>query len=124
MKVSTTTAPAGPGPRSTSQHVARLRDLSAQQWKSGLAAWLGWLFDGRDMPLHVLVAPPFVAELPGAADQKDPLVGNRSSLIQSATCASAWPDTVLPGASGADPRPAGRTGGPGRGAGNHPRHPP
>jgi hypothetical protein len=28
----------------------RLGDLSRAQWKSGLAAWLGWLFDGLDMP--------------------------------------------------------------------------
>ncbi len=26
-----------------------MRDLSAVQWKSGIAAWLGWLFDGLDM---------------------------------------------------------------------------
>ena len=29
--------------------VARLRDLSSVQVKSGVAAWLGWLFDGLDM---------------------------------------------------------------------------
>jgi hypothetical protein len=28
----------------------RLGALSRAQWKSGLAAWLGWLFDGLDMP--------------------------------------------------------------------------
>jgi hypothetical protein len=43
----------------------RLSDLSVQQWKSGIAAWLGWLFDGLDMPIYVLVATPFVAELLG-----------------------------------------------------------
>ena len=43
--------------------VRRLHDLSGQQWKSGIAAWLGWLFDGLDMHLYVLVAAPFVAEL-------------------------------------------------------------
>ena len=42
---------------------ARLRDLSPAQWKSGAAAWLGWLFDGLDMHLYTLVALPFVAEL-------------------------------------------------------------
>ena len=25
-----------------------LRDLSPEQWKSGIAAWLGWFFDGLD----------------------------------------------------------------------------
>jgi MFS family permease len=42
---------------------AGARDLSAAQWKSGLAAWLGWMFDGMDMHLYPLVALPFVAEL-------------------------------------------------------------
>src|SRR6516164_597155 len=67
-----------------SREVTRLRDLSPQQWKSGAAAWLGWLFDGLDMHLYVLVAAPFVAELLGVANQKDPLVTSRSSWIQAA----------------------------------------
>src|SRR5690349_24161326 len=66
------------------QEVVRLRDLSAQQWKSGIAAWLGWLFDGLDMYLYVLVAGPFVAELLGAASAKAPEVGYYSSWIQAA----------------------------------------
>ncbi|HEV3341936.1 MAG TPA: MFS transporter [Pirellulales bacterium] len=64
--------------------VSRLRDLSGQQVKSGLAAWLGWLFDGLDMHLYVLVAAPFVAELLGASNQQDPRVGYYSSWIQAA----------------------------------------
>src|SRR5438552_10036615 len=71
-------------PGTAGTEVTRLRDLSPQQWKSGAAAWLGWLFDGLDMHLYVLVATPFVAELLGVADQKDALVGNRGSLIQAA----------------------------------------
>lgn len=66
------------------QEVTRLRDLSAQQVKSGLAAWLGWLFDGLDMHLYVLVATPFVAELLQVTNQKDPQVGYYSSWIQAA----------------------------------------
>jgi MFS family permease len=66
------------------RQVSRLSDLSAQQWKSGLAAWLGWLFDGLDMHLYVLVATPFVAELLRVSDPKDPAVGYYSSLIQAA----------------------------------------
>ena len=62
-------------PPSSGQDVTRLRDLSPQQWKSGVAAWLGWLFDGLDMQLYVLVAAPFVAELLGAASAKDPAGG-------------------------------------------------
>jgi len=61
-----------------------LRDLSAQQWKAGLAAWLGWLFDGLDMHLYVLVAAPFVAELLGVTSPKDESVGYYSSWIQAA----------------------------------------
>ncbi len=44
----------------------RLRDLSPQQLKSGLAAWLGWLFDGLDMHIFTLVATAFVAILVNA----------------------------------------------------------
>src|SRR5437660_11881139 len=71
-------------PLASARDVARLRDLSAQQWKSGIAAWLGWLFDGLDMHLYVLVAAPFVRELLGVASDKDPLVSSRSSWIQAA----------------------------------------
>src|SRR6187200_852448 len=63
---------------------ARLADLSPQQWKSGAAAWLGWLFDGLDMHLYVLVATPFVAELLQVSDQKDDLVKSCSAWIQAA----------------------------------------
>ncbi|HEY2250114.1 MAG TPA: MFS transporter [Planctomycetaceae bacterium] len=66
------------------QNVTNLKDLSPQQWKSGIAAWLGWLFDGLDMNLYVLVATPFVAELLGVTNRKDPLVGYYSSWIQAA----------------------------------------
>src|SRR5258708_33021403 len=70
--------------RPSRQDVASLKDLSPQQWKSGIAAWLGWLFDGLDMHLYVLVATPFVAELLGVASPKDPAVGYYSSWIQAA----------------------------------------
>jgi MFS family permease len=66
------------------QDISRLRDLSPQQWKSGLAAWLGWLFDGLDMHLYTLVALPFVAELIGTTDLRDPQVSRNASLIQAA----------------------------------------
>jgi MFS family permease len=45
---------------------------------------LGWLFDGLDMHLYILVASPFVAKLLGVATEKDPRVGYYSSLIQAA----------------------------------------
>jgi MFS family permease len=65
------------------QDISRLSDLSPAQWKSGIAAWLGWLFDGLDMHLYTLVATPFVAELL-MVERKDPLVGKYSSWIQAA----------------------------------------
>jgi MFS family permease len=68
---------------SSRNEVTRLRDLSPDQWKSGIAAWLGWLFDGLDMHLYTLVAAPFVAELL-AVDQRDSQVGYKSSIIQAA----------------------------------------
>jgi MFS family permease len=64
------------------QDITRLADLSNTQWKSGLAAWLGWLFDGLDMHLYTLVAAPFVAQLL-AVNEKDTSVGTYSSVIQA-----------------------------------------
>ncbi|MDX1944591.1 MAG: MFS transporter [Pirellulaceae bacterium] len=62
---------------------ARLADLSPAQWKSGIAAWLGWLFDGLDMHLYTLIAAPFVAQLLNV-EPKHPDVGWYSSWIQAA----------------------------------------
>jgi MFS family permease len=42
------------------------------------------MFDGLDMHLYVLVAMPFVTELLGLSDQKDPQVGYYGSWIQAA----------------------------------------
>src|SRR5262249_46489268 len=64
--------------------IRSLRDLSADQWKSGIAAWFGWLFDGLDMHLYVLVAAPFVANLVGASDTREEMVGWYSGWIQAA----------------------------------------
>jgi predicted MFS family arabinose efflux permease len=62
----------------------RLRDTTAHQWKSALAAWLGWFFDGLDMHLYLLIAAPFVAELMHAASDTDPAVTRTSGWIQAA----------------------------------------
>lgn len=66
-----------------SPEITHLRDLSPHQWKSGIAAWLGWLFDGLDMHLYTLVWVVFVAQLmdlpPDHAD-----VGVKGSIIQAA----------------------------------------
>jgi len=64
--------------------IKSLRELTPQQWKSGIAAWLGWLFDGLDMHLYILVAAPFVAELIGVTDTRNEAVGWYSSWIQAA----------------------------------------
>lgn len=65
------------------QDITRLSDLSAHQWKSGAAAWLGWLFDGLDIHLYTLVATPFVASLLDVKSD-DPSVKHYASWIQAA----------------------------------------
>ena len=70
-------APATPAPQTW-------RDLTPQQKKSGLAAWLGWMFDGLDMHLYTLVAAPFVMQLLEVTSTADPLVKEKSSWIQAA----------------------------------------
>src|SRR5208283_514761 len=69
---------------SSSGEVTHLRQVTRQQWRSGIAAWLGWTFDGLDMHLYTLVAAPFVAQLLGAASTTDPRVGRYGSIIQGA----------------------------------------
>jgi len=61
-----------------------LSDITPQQWRSGIAAWLGWFFDGLDMHLYTLVAAPFVMSLLHAASISDPEVKAKSSWIQAA----------------------------------------
>ena len=58
--------------------------LTRPQLKSGIAAWLGWMFDGLDMHLYTLVAAPFVALLLGGLATTDPAVGRYASIIQGA----------------------------------------
>ncbi|MDB6030891.1 MAG: nanT 1 [Verrucomicrobiales bacterium] len=70
------------GKASALPEVEHFRDLSGQQWKSGIAAWLGWLFDGLDMHLYTLVATPFVATLLAVSNKNDPSVGLHASIIQ------------------------------------------
>jgi MFS family permease len=68
----------------TARDARTLRELSPEQWRSGIAAWLGWLFDGLDMHLYTLVAAPFVMELLAATSPADPAVRAKSSWIQAA----------------------------------------
>lgn len=60
-----------------------MRGLTSAQWRSGAAAWLGWLFDGLDMHLYTLVATPFVAQLLHVANN-DPAVKQKTAWIQGA----------------------------------------
>lgn len=62
----------------------RLRDLSPLQWKSGLAAWLGWTFDGLELHLYTLVATPMVMQLLAATSAADAAVKEKSAYIQAA----------------------------------------
>ena len=64
------------------REVKSLRELSAQQWKSGIAAWLGWLFDGLDMHLYTLVAVPYVAQLM-TLPASDPRVAQHGAIINA-----------------------------------------
>ncbi len=75
--------PPPPGNKSLcAEEAISLRQINRTQWRSGIAAWLGWMFDGLEMHLYTLVATPFVAELLGGLSTKDPLVGRYSSIIQ------------------------------------------
>src|SRR3954470_9657846 len=78
----TTPAPVGAMPRS---EATRLGELSPQQWKSGIAAWLGWLFDGLELHLYTLVATPLVIHLLHFQnDPNNPAVKEKTAYIQAA----------------------------------------
>ena len=57
--------------------------LGSRHWRSGLAAWLGWFFDGLDMHLYTLIALPMVASLMGA-EVGALAVRERSAFIMAA----------------------------------------
>jgi MFS family permease len=71
-------------PPKTQGEAKTFKDLTPQQWRSGIAAWLGWTFDGLDMHLYTLVAAPFVMELVRATTVTDSSVTLHSSYIQAA----------------------------------------
>jgi MFS family permease len=66
------------------KEATRLSELTPRQWRSGTAAWLGWLFDGLDMHLYTLVAAPVVLQLIGSVSNTDPGVKEKSAYIQAA----------------------------------------
>ena len=61
-----------------------LRDITRPQWRSGIAAWLGWFFDGLELHLYTLVATPLVIQLLHATTASDPAVKEKSAYIQAA----------------------------------------
>jgi MFS family permease len=71
---------AAPAPAPEARH---LRDLTPLQWKSGIAAWLGWMFDGLELHLYTLVATPLVIQLLDTT-AADPQVKEKSAYIQAA----------------------------------------
>jgi len=77
-------APPAIGEAPSPSEARHLRELSPQQWRSGVAAWLGWLFDGLDMHLYTIVAAPFVMQLLDVANASDAAVKEKSSWIQAA----------------------------------------
>src|ERR1044072_6999888 len=76
------TAQASTPGATSAPEIRHIRDLSPQQWRFGIAAWLGWLFDGLDMHLYTLVYAQFVAELLHVTSTADPSVGRHASIIQ------------------------------------------
>jgi MFS family permease len=52
-----------PTPASAPREAVSLREITPYQWKSGIAAWLGWLFDGIELHLYTIVAGPLVLHL-------------------------------------------------------------
>ena len=66
------------------REATHLREITAPQWRSGIAAWLGWLFDGLEMHIYTLVATPLVVQLLGVVSASDPAVKEKSAFIQAA----------------------------------------
>jgi MFS family permease len=62
---------------------ASLKSLTGRQWRSGIAAWLGWFFDGLELHLFTLVALPFVGQLMNTPADS-PLVKEKTGWIQAA----------------------------------------
>lgn len=65
------------------REATRLSEITPQQWKSGLAAWFGWMFDGMELHLYTLVATPLVIELLRTT-ANDPAVNQKKAYIQAA----------------------------------------
>src|SRR3954451_15146584 len=84
MEATQTNAPASDAGATPNPEITDVRQISKSQWRSGIAAWLGWTFDGLELHLYTLVATPFVAQLLGGLISTDARVGRYSSIIQGA----------------------------------------
>ena len=73
-----------PTPPAAPREATRLSELSPRQWKSGIAAWLGWFFDGLELHLYTLVALPLVMQLLHTTDAANPEIKEKSAYIQAA----------------------------------------
>jgi MFS family permease len=71
-------------PSAAPREATRLSELSPRQWKSGIAAWLGWFFDGLELHLYTLVALPLVMQLLHTTNAADPAIKEKSAYIQAA----------------------------------------
>ncbi|HEX8296611.1 MAG TPA: MFS transporter [Chthoniobacteraceae bacterium] len=60
-----------------------VREITRSQWRSGIAAWLGWLFDGLELHLYTLVAGPLVLHLL-LHTTNGALVNEKKAYIQAA----------------------------------------
>ncbi len=61
----------------------RLSEITPYQWKSGIAAWLGWLFDGLELHIYTLIAGPLMLTLM-AVQSVTPAVNEKKAYIQAA----------------------------------------
>jgi predicted MFS family arabinose efflux permease len=81
MTVPTSSATARTAPPAEARSLA---EITPYQWRSGIAAWLGWMFDGLELHLYTLVATPLVTELLQAKSSDDPAVKEKAAYIQAA----------------------------------------
>ncbi|MBC7367756.1 MAG: MFS transporter [Undibacterium sp.] len=69
---------------SAPREATHLRELTPRQWKSGIAAWLGWFFDGLELHLYTLVALPLVMQLLHTTNPANPEIKEKGAYIQAA----------------------------------------
>lgn len=76
-------SPAFVAPAGKKAEATRLSEITPYQWKSGIAAWLGWLFDGLELHIYTLIAGPLMLTLMSATSAT-PEVNEKKAYIQAA----------------------------------------